>query len=357
MAETPIIRFGILGCADIARKLSRAIYLSPNATLSAIGSRSIDKAAKFAAANNFPPSARIYGTYDAVLNDPDVDAVYVPLPTSLHRRWAVMAAEKGKHVLLEKPVALKVAELDEILEACRLNGVQFMDATMWMHHPRTAAMREFLSDVERFGQLKTIHSNFSYIGGPDFLTNNIRVNPDLDSLGALGDIGWYCIRAILWAANFQLPKTAVALRQPVLNEAGVILSCGSSLYWEDGKIATFHCSFLTNLSTDLTALGTKSNLRVHDFAIPFEENVASFHVTSQFGWPMVSERSVECEVPQEALMVREFANLVAAIMRKGSKPEERWMAISRKTQLVLDAVTASIETGFEPVEVVSPLGE
>ncbi|KAL7176079.1 hypothetical protein ACSBR2_029620 [Camellia fascicularis] len=357
MAEPPIIRFGILGCADIARKLSRAIYLSTNATLSAIGSRSIDKAAKFAAANNFPPSARIYGTYDAVLNDPDVDAVYVPLPTSLHRRWAVMAAEKGKHVLLEKPVALNVAELDEILEACRLNGVQFMDATMWMHHPRTAAMREVLSDVESFGQLKTMHSNFSFIGGPDFLTNNIRVNPDLDSLGALGDIGWYCIRAILWAANFQLPKTAVALRQPVLNEAGVILSCGSSLYWEDGKIATFHCSFLTNLSTDLTALGTKSNLRVHDFAIPFEENVASFHVTSQFGSPMVSERSVECEVPQEALMVREFANLVAAIMRKGSKPEEKWMVISRKTQLVLDAVKASIETGFEPVEVVSPLGE
>ncbi|GMP48008.1 hypothetical protein CsSME_00015512 [Camellia sinensis var. sinensis] len=125
--------------------------------------------------------------------------------------------------------------------------VQFMDATMWMDHPRTAAMREFLSDVERFGQLKTIHSNFSFIGGPDFLTNNIRVNPDLDSLGALGDIGWYCIRSILWAANFQLPKTALALRQPVLNETGVILSCGSSLYWEDGKITTFHCSFLTNL--------------------------------------------------------------------------------------------------------------
>ncbi|KAI7990667.1 putative oxidoreductase [Camellia lanceoleosa] len=246
-----------------------------------------------------------------------------------------------------------------------------MGATMWMHHPRTAAMREVLSDGERVGQLKTvldrrgssspysylipqIHSNFSFIGGPDFLTNNIRGNPDLDSLGALGDIGWYCTRAILWAANFQLPKPAVALRQPVLSEAGVILSCGSSLYWEDGKIATFHCSFLTNLSTDLTALGTKSIYE--STTLPFLlKNVASFHVTSQFGSPMVSERSVECEVPQEALMVREFANLVAAIMRKGSKPEEKWMVISRKTQLVLDAVKASIERGFEPVEVVSPL--
>lgn len=154
-SETPI-RFGILGCADIARKLSRAINLAPNASLYAVGSRSLDKASKFAAANGFPPTAKIYGSYEAVLDDPDVDAVYVPLPTSLHVRWAVLAAQKKKHLLLEKPVALNVSEFDVIVEACESNGVQFMDGTMWMHHPRTAKMKEFLSDSNLFGQLKQV---------------------------------------------------------------------------------------------------------------------------------------------------------------------------------------------------------
>ncbi|CAK9161801.1 unnamed protein product, partial [Ilex paraguariensis] len=115
----------ILGCATIARKVSRAMKLAPNCNISAIGSRSIENASKFATENGFPATAKVYGSYDAVLNDPDVDAVYIPLPTSLHLRWAVLAAKKKKHVLLEKPVALNVKELDAILKACESNGVQY----------------------------------------------------------------------------------------------------------------------------------------------------------------------------------------------------------------------------------------
>ncbi|GMP80071.1 hypothetical protein CsSME_00035309 [Camellia sinensis var. sinensis] len=107
MSETPV-RFGVLGCATIARILSKAIRLAPNASISAIGSRSIDKASKFASDNGFPASAKVYGSYEAVLDDPEVDAVYVPLPTSLHLKWPALAAEKKKHLLLEKPVALDV---------------------------------------------------------------------------------------------------------------------------------------------------------------------------------------------------------------------------------------------------------
>ena len=163
MSDTQKIRFGILGCADIARKLSRAITLSPHATLYAIGSRSLEKATLFASSNNFPPSAKIYGSYDDVLNDPDVDAVYIPLPTSLHVKWAVLAAEKKKHVLLEKPVALNVGEFDVILDACDKNGVQLMDSTMWMHHPRAAKMKEFLSDAHKFGELKSVYFFFRFL--------------------------------------------------------------------------------------------------------------------------------------------------------------------------------------------------
>ncbi|KAF9612259.1 hypothetical protein IFM89_038681 [Coptis chinensis] len=360
MADTQI-RFGILGCADIARKVSRAITLSPNTILYALGSRSIEKAKTYASVNNFPPSTKIYGSYEAVLDDPNVDAVYVPLPTSLHVEWAVLAAKKKKHVLLEKPVALNAREFDLIIEACDSNGVQLMDGTMWMHHPRTELMKQFLNDPNRFGQLKSVHSSFTFCAKPDFLKNNIRVKPDLDALGALGDAGWYCTRSILWAANYELPKTVTALRGPIFNESGVILACGSSLQWEDGKVATFHCSFLSNLTMDITAIGTGGTLHVNDFVIPFEENKAVF--SSAFksgftelvtGWtPLPSEHIVPTDLPQEVQMVREFANLVKAIKESNSKPDTKWPSISRKTQLVLDAVKASIDKDFEPVEIVS----
>ncbi|KAK2651604.1 hypothetical protein Ddye_011460 [Dipteronia dyeriana] len=87
----------------------------------------------------------------ALLDDPDIDAVYLPPSTSLQVKWAVVVAQKRKHLLMEKPVALNVVEIDVIVIACEENGVQFMDGTMWVHNLRTAKMCEFLSDSERFG--------------------------------------------------------------------------------------------------------------------------------------------------------------------------------------------------------------
>jgi len=129
MSET-VIKFGILGCADIARKVGRAIILALNATIVAVGSRSAQKAAKFAADHGFPPGTQAYGSYDAVVDHLGVDAVYLPLPTSLHAKWAVLATQKKKHLILEKPVAVDVAEFDKIVEACVASSVQFMDGTM-----------------------------------------------------------------------------------------------------------------------------------------------------------------------------------------------------------------------------------
>jgi predicted dehydrogenase len=206
-----------------------------------------------------------------------------------------------------------------------------------------------------------INSLFSFRADEDFLQNDIRVKPDLDALGALGDIGWYCIRAILWAVDYELPKTVIALRDPVKNHAGVLLSCGATLYWSDGKNATFSCSFLTNLTMDMTIVGTNGTLHVTDFVIPYQENSAEFSVASKsnfaklhIGWdPLPTKHAIMTDLPQEALMVQEFARLVRNIRDAGSKPEGKWPAITRKTQVVVDAVKASIDKGSEPVEVVS----
>lgn len=153
--ENDPIGFGIIGCAAIANKFCRAVaLLSPDhADIQAIGSRSIDKARAFAARNGLPDRVRVYDSYEQVLEDESVDAVYLPLPTCLHLKWAVLAAQRKKHVLLEKPDAVDVSELDLILEACRSNGVRFMDGTMWLHHPRTRKMEDIMSDPHNFGRI------------------------------------------------------------------------------------------------------------------------------------------------------------------------------------------------------------
>uniref|UniRef100_A0A0D9XJG8 Gfo/Idh/MocA-like oxidoreductase N-terminal domain-containing protein n=1 Tax=Leersia perrieri TaxID=77586 RepID=A0A0D9XJG8_9ORYZ len=308
------VRFGIMACATIARKVSRAILLAPSAAVAAVGSRSEAKARAFAAAAGLA-APRLHGSYEALLEDPGVDAVYLPLPTSLHLRWATAAAAMGKHVLLEKPTALCAADLDAILAACDAAGAQF-------------------------------------------LNNDIRVKPDLDALGALGDAGWYCIRAILWAVDYELPNTVIALCNPVRNQAG-ILACGTTLYWADGKIAIFNCSFLGNLCMDMTIIGTNGMLHVTDFVIPYEEKSAPFDMATksklvklEIGWdPLPSKHVIPADLPQEVLMIQEFSRLVQNIRDSSGKPDEKWPAITRKTQVVMDAVKTSIDNEFGPVDI------
>jgi predicted dehydrogenase len=164
-----------------------------------------------------------------------------------------------------------------------------------------------------------INSMCGFRASEEFLKNDIRVKPDLDALGVLGDVGWYCIRSILWAVDYEMPETVIAHRHPVKNQAGVLLACGATLYWADGKTANFNCSFLTNLAFDVTLYGTNGTLHVTDLVIPYEENSGEFSVASK-------------------------SNFV--------KPTIGWDPLPRK-QVVLDAVKASIDMGYEPIEVAS----
>ncbi|XVF80445.1 hypothetical protein PTKIN_Ptkin15bG0073800 [Pterospermum kingtungense] len=355
------IRFGIIGCASIARKVARAINLAPNSTLHAIGSRSIEKAKQFASVNGLHQSVKVYGSYDQVLKDPLVDAVYMPLPTSLHVHWAVMAAQNGKHVLIEKPTALDVGELDRILEACESNGLQFMDGSMWLHHPRTVKMKEMLFHSKLLGDVNYIYSTSTTSASPEFFENDIRVKTNLDALGALGEIGWYCLGAVLWAKNFQLPTVVTALPDVTKNSNGVIMSCSASIQYRDAAgaktDAIIHCSFLSNTSMDLVISGSGGTLNLNDFIIPYEESSAAFEFTLgakfvelHIGWNEKPQKAVVAsELPQEALMIQEFARLVQGIRTSAFLADPTWPEISRKTQMLLDAVNKSVHLGCKPV--------
>ena len=215
-----VTTFGVLGCANIARKVIKAIKLSKNSKLIAIASRDKNKAIKYCIDNELPEEIIKYGNYEDLLGNNDIDVVYIPLPTSFHHQWVIRAASAGKHILIEKPVALNHMEFEEMLNACNKYNVFMMDGTMFMHHNRIQSLKQYLNnnnnsnDADNNNNYKNIHSNesnncdnepycggikrinssFSFPGDETFLINNIRVNVDADPLGALGDLGWYSVR-------------------------------------------------------------------------------------------------------------------------------------------------------------------
>eukprot|EP00850_Spirogloea_muscicola_P013191 SM000088S23732 [mRNA] locus=s88:346692:347961:- [translate_table: standard] len=316
----------------------------------AVGSRSLAKAREFAAEAGL---ATAYGSYQEVLDDPGVDAVYVPLPTGLHLEWVVKAAAAGKHVLLEKPPATDAAELEEMLAACAEAGVQLMDGTMWMHNPRAAAMATHLDDRSAFGRPSHVNASLSFWAADEFLATNIRCQPGLDRLGCLGDIGWFCIRAALWAFDFDMPHRVAAHPDPKLNTAGVVMSCGATLTWPDGRVAVFDCGFDAPFRQNLEIVGTRAVLELKDFIIPSREDECSFTITSAVAlkdfstWISKEEvnHKVKLRVPQEALMLEKFASLVAGIQSGRGKVDPYWPSIARKTQAVLSTVDQSIKGG------------
>lgn len=188
-----MISWGIIGCADIAKKFVKSIKLAENAKLVAVGSRTLEKVQLFSQETELSPDVQLYGTYQEVLDNPSVQAVYIPLPTTLHLEWVKRAAVAGKHILLEKPVALDANEFHLMITICREHNVFLMDGTMFMHHPRTIALQDTLRDPSA-GMLRRVNTCFNFSTDEEFLRSNIRVKSDGDPLGVLGDLGWYCIR-------------------------------------------------------------------------------------------------------------------------------------------------------------------
>ena len=144
------LRIGFLSTAGIGQKNWKAIFHSGNAVVSAVASRDLKKCRQFIDECQrefaFFPAPRAFGSYEELLASPDVDAVYIPLPTALRKSFVLQAAANHKHVVCEKPCATDSGALAEMIAACQQNNVQFMDGVMFMHSPRLAKVREILDD-------------------------------------------------------------------------------------------------------------------------------------------------------------------------------------------------------------------
>ena len=168
MSANKTIRWGILSTARIATKVSQAINAVDGAEVAAVASRTTQRAASWAEQHGI---GRSYGDYQALLDDDELEAIYIPLPPSMHAEWTIRAAESGKHVICEKPIAISATQAEEMAAACRENNVQLMDATMWVHHPRAADMLQPIQDGT-LGEMRRVTAPFGFVveiarRGPD----------------------------------------------------------------------------------------------------------------------------------------------------------------------------------------------
>ena len=335
---TAPLRWGILSTARIIRRNWSAMRESGAATLVALASRDLAKADAFIdemqAESPWPVRPAAHGSYESLLANPEVEAVYIPLPTGVRKEWVIRAAEAGKHVLCEKPCAVSAADLREMVACCELHGVRFMDGVMFMHDPRFSRLREMLDDGETFGEVRRISSVFSFRGGDDFASADIRGQAGLEPMGCLGDLGWYCLRASLWVMKWELPQRVCG--RVLVSENAAIMEFSGELDFSNGATASFYCSFLTPNQRWLNVSGTTGNLRVPDFVVPADDNDIDYEI----GFHRVVRSPAAASVSTAARM---FACFAAEV--RNEITDTRWPEISLKNQLLLDACELSSRLG------------
>jgi predicted dehydrogenase len=250
------LRWGVLSTASIGRvKVIPAIQKAPHCEVVALGSRDEALATTVAGELGIP---RAHGSYEALLADPDVEAVYIPLPNHLHATWAIAAAEAGKHVLCEKPLALSAADAERMIEVADRAGVRLMEAFMYRLHPTWVAVRELLA-AGRIGRLTAVQSWFSYFNDDP---TNIRNIVDVGG-GALYDIGCYSVNLSRMLFGSEPERVeGIVIRDPT---SGTDVVTSGMLRFGDG-LATFTCSTRAEDDQRVDVYGTTGRISVE---IPF----------------------------------------------------------------------------------------
>lgn len=325
MAEDRIIRWGVLGTARIAEKVGAAIRATDGAELSLIGSRDAERAATWAKEHQV---LRSCDSYQAVLDDDEIDAVYVPLPPSMHEEWTCKAAEAGKHVLCEKPLAHSLSSAQAMAAACRQHGVQLMDGIMWVHHPRAAEMRGVVTSGS-LGELRRVTSAFSF--NNEFPASDLRMQRSMGG-GALLDLGWYNVNATLGFLG-SMPTRVFGTAK----FSGDVDTAFSAIMWfEDGCVASFDCSFNADMRRWIEVTGTGASLVCDDFTKPWNEARPRYwlHKSGE------STESVSSPLIQEECMVKKFCEIV-----RSGDVQLHWPRTSLQTQQVCEALDRSARIG------------
>jgi D-xylose 1-dehydrogenase (NADP+, D-xylono-1,5-lactone-forming) len=346
------VRVGILSAADVANVFCAAVRTFPSAEVDvcAVASRSPEKAAMFAKANNIPRTC----TYDELISDESIDAIYIPLPTGLATPFAVRVAAVGKHVLVDKPFD-SVDGVASIVASCKQNNVAFLDGTHFVHSKRTA---DVLSAVARAGKVTHVSASFTHPVDISDL-GAIRGDPSLEPAGALGDVGWYCFRAAVAMVGAEAAAVVDARCIAQFGPRGVVQSASGCVAMRGGAILSFDCGFEGPSRQRIEVVTSVGSIVVPEFVLPvgssspwdavrpegpeglaeagfvIETTCTNLDGKSQIVWPCSEHVEVHEGRHQAASMVAEFLKLIHV-----ESDREKWAAETLATQSMLDCCLA-----------------
>jgi len=322
-----------MGNARIARIcVIPAIQKSKNGTVHALATRFPGQARKVADQNKI---AHVYQDYDKLLTDPEIDAVYIPLPNHLHCRWAIKALDAGKHVLCEKPLACSTEEAIEMVSAAKAAGRILMEAFMYRFHPRSRRIQQMVAEG-RIGSPCLIRSAFCYHMSENDRADqkNIRLKPEMGG-GALLDVGCYSVSLARWLQGTE-PLHVQA--QAVYHPGGVDIHVVGSLAFAEGGLATFEASFITALQQTYCVVGADGAIELpHNAFIPWE-NDAVFFLRGRDQED--GQRYIVAGADEYQLMAEHFADAALGKTEIRFPPDD-----SIRNMRVLDALAQAARTG------------
>jgi predicted dehydrogenase len=318
------LRWGLLSTARINRAVIPAIRASARSELTAVASRAPDTARAYASEWSIP---RALGSYDALVNDPDVDVLYIPLPNHLHVEWTVRALDAGKHVLCEKPLALSVEDVDRIAEASRRSGRAAAEAFMYRHHPLTHAVQAFAASG-RLGRIAIYRGAFTFgLTRP----GDVRLDPAMGG-GSLWDVGCYPLSYANLIAN---AAPAEVLGWQRLSDGGIDMAFFAMMRYADGSVAQFDSGFAGPFRAEMEVVGDGGTLRIHR---PFKTDERS-----RLEFTTATDEIEAVAFAAETAYSGEIADMEAAAL-DGTPPRVS-LAESRRTVQTIVALYESARLG------------
>lgn len=291
---TKVLNWGLLSTAHINRSVIPPIKNSERNQLVGVASRSLDKARAYTQKWEIPQA---FGSYEALLSDPEIDVVYISLPNSLHAEWTIRAAQAGKHVLCEKPLAVTVNEVDAIREAAVQSGVVVAEAFMYRHHPQTQQVK-LLVDDGQIGKLQLIRGSFTFQ-----IANqaDIRLVSKLGG-GSIWDVGCYPISYTRYLVGEE-PERVYGWQS--CNQDGVDLQFVGQLQFPGGVMAQFDSGFQTPFRAQMEVVGDQGSLLI---PTPFKPGWSEIIRLTRDG------TTKDISVPGEELYAGEIEDMADAIL-------------------------------------------
>jgi len=330
---TERIKWGVLGNAEIARVcVIPAIQKSRNGTVHGLATRSPKNARQTVAEHKIN---HVYDSYDGLLTDQDIDAVYIPLPNHLHHPWTLKALQAGKHVLCEKPLACDASEAQEMVNAAADGGLMLMEALMYRFHPRSQRIKETVAEG-KIGPVCLVRSAFCYKMDDELLAsgNNARLKPEMGG-GALLDVGCYSVSVARWYMGTE-PTELQA--KAVYHPSGVDMHLVALLRFPENGLATLEASFISSMQQTYSVVGSEGAIEMgHDAFIPWEKD-AIFTVRGKD--QEVGQKRVTPGADEYQHMVEHFADAVLGKTELTLPPEE-----SIRNMQVLDGLAEAARTG------------